>query len=156
MTYSSDKEWLEKCHPEHLPVPPFDRYVYMLEGHVVKKSLRPGELGFDGYQPDISTIAQRDENEIRTMEIVRQYTNIPVPKLIYQGNGQVNDPSNICKLELMFVGSTFLSESQALQYLKALCGTKLRLASKKASSSKYRTISKSLRRFPILLVVFDR
>jgi hypothetical protein len=87
MTYSSDKEWLEKCHPEHLPVPPFDRYVYMLEGYVVKKSLRPGELGFDGYQPDISTIAQRDENEIRTIEIVRQYTNIPVPKLIYQGNG---------------------------------------------------------------------
>lgn len=89
MTYSSDREWLKRCHPEHLPVPPFDRYVYMLEGHVVKKSLRPGELGFDGYQPDISTIAQRDENEIRTIEIVRQYTNIPVPKLIYHGNGQV-------------------------------------------------------------------
>lgn len=89
MTYSPDKAWLEKCHPEHLPVPPFDRYVYMLEGHVVKKSLRPGESGFDGYQPDISTIAQRDENEIRTLETVRQYTNIPVPKLIYQGDGQV-------------------------------------------------------------------
>ena len=82
-----DKEWLEKCQPEALPVPPFDRYVYMLEGHVVKKSLKPGELGFDGYQPDTSTISQRDENELRTLEVVRRYTNIPVPKLIYQGNG---------------------------------------------------------------------
>lgn len=37
MIFSTDKEWLEKCRPETLPVPPFDRYVYMLESHVVKK-----------------------------------------------------------------------------------------------------------------------
>lgn len=89
MANSSDKVWLEKCTPDKLPFPPFDRYIYMLQGHVVKKGLRPGELGFDGYQPDTSTIAQRDENEIRTLEVIRQYTNIPVPKLVYQGNGQV-------------------------------------------------------------------
>lgn len=77
------------CQPDALPVPPFDRYVYMLENSVVKKSLRPGKLGFDSYQPDTSTISQRDENEIRALEIVREYTNIPVPKLIYQGDGQV-------------------------------------------------------------------
>lgn len=87
MTYSTDEEWLEKCQPETLPVPPFDRYIYMLEGHVVKKQLKPGELGFDGYQPDLLTLSQRDENELRTLEIVRQYTNIPVPKLVHQGNG---------------------------------------------------------------------
>lgn len=87
MIYSTDKEWLEKCRPEALPVPPFDRYVYMLEGHVVKKGLKPGELGFDGYQPDVLTISQRDENELRTLEMVCQYTSIPVPKLVYQGNG---------------------------------------------------------------------
>ncbi|KAJ5190283.1 uncharacterized protein N7498_009268 [Penicillium cinerascens] len=72
MISSTDKEWLEKCQPEALPVPPFDRYVYMLEGYVVKKSLKPGELGFHGYQPDTSTISQRDENELRTLEVVRQ------------------------------------------------------------------------------------
>lgn len=89
MNYLSDKDWLEKCQPDALPVPPFDRYVYMLENCVVKKPLRPGELGFDGYRPDTSTIHQRDINEIRILEIVRKYTNIPVPKLIYQGDGQV-------------------------------------------------------------------
>lgn len=89
MNYSSDEEWLEKCHSDALPIPPFDRYVYMLGSCVVKKNLRPGELGFDGYRPDTSTISQRDENEIRTLEIVREYTSIPIPKLIYQGDGQV-------------------------------------------------------------------
>ena len=87
MIFSTDKEWLEKYRPETLPVPPFDRYVYMLESHVVKKRLKPGELGFDGYEPDLLTIAHRDENELRTLEIVRQYTNIPIPKLVYEGNG---------------------------------------------------------------------
>lgn len=59
----------------------------MLESYVVKKALQPGELGYYGYQPETSTISQRDENEIRTLEIVREYTTIPIPKLIYQGDG---------------------------------------------------------------------
>lgn len=87
MVSRTDQEWLKECQPECLPIAPFDRYIYMLENHVVKKGLQPGELGYDGYQPEISTIAQRDENELRTLELVRQYTNIPVPKLVYQGNG---------------------------------------------------------------------
>lgn len=87
MTFSTDEEWLRTCRPENLAVPPFDRYVYMLERHVVKKSLKPGELGFNGYEPETPTIAQRDENELRMLEIVRQYTNIPVPKLVYKGEG---------------------------------------------------------------------
>lgn len=58
----------------------------MLEGYVMKKALQPGELGYDGYQPDTSTISQRDENEIRAMGLVREYTNIPVPRLNHQGN----------------------------------------------------------------------
>lgn len=70
-----------------MPIPPFDRYIYMLSEHVVKKRLTAGELGYDGYKPDFSTSPVRDQNEVRTMELVRQYTNIPVPKLIYQGNG---------------------------------------------------------------------
>jgi hypothetical protein len=60
----------------------------MLGEHVVKKGLKPGELGFDGYEPKTSTIAQRDENELRTLEIIRQYTNIPVPKLVYRVKGR--------------------------------------------------------------------
>jgi hypothetical protein len=53
----------------------------------VKKRLKPGEVGFDGYQPDLLTISQRDENELRTLEMVRQYTSIPVPKLVHEGDG---------------------------------------------------------------------
>lgn len=53
----------------------------------MKKRLKPGEAGFDGYQPDLLTISQRDENELRTLEIVCQYTSIPVPKLVHKGNG---------------------------------------------------------------------
>lgn len=52
-----------------------------------REGLQPGELGRDGYQPEISTIAQHDENELHMLELVRQYTNIPVPKLIYQLSG---------------------------------------------------------------------
>ncbi|PTU16912.1 hypothetical protein P175DRAFT_0505437 [Aspergillus ochraceoroseus IBT 24754] len=59
----------------------------MLADHVMKKRLEPGELGFDGYQPDLLTISQNYENELRTLEIVRQYTSIPAPKLVHKGNG---------------------------------------------------------------------
>lgn len=68
MVLPTDKEWLEKCQPEALPVPPFDRYIYVVEDDVVKKGLQPGELGYDGYQPGTGTIAQRDENESHTLE----------------------------------------------------------------------------------------
>ncbi|EEH10684.1 predicted protein [Histoplasma capsulatum G186AR] len=87
MSSSTDKEWLKRCRNEHMPFPPFDRYIYLLHEHVVKKRLIPGELGYDGYEPEFSTISLRDENEVRTLELVRQYTNIPVPKLIHQGDG---------------------------------------------------------------------
>ncbi|KAL4919009.1 hypothetical protein BDW62DRAFT_200159 [Aspergillus aurantiobrunneus] len=87
MVPSSDQDWLAKCQADALPVPPFDRYVYILENHVVKTALRPGELGFDDYQPDTATVSQRDENELRTLEIVREYTDLPVPKLIHRGDG---------------------------------------------------------------------
>lgn len=70
-----------------MPIPPFDRYIYMLPEHVVKKRLMFSELGYEGYEPEFSTISLRDENEVRTLELVRQYTNIPVPNLIYQGDG---------------------------------------------------------------------
>lgn len=63
------------------------RYIYMLPNHVVKKRLVAGELGYDGYMPDAATTASRDENELLAMDLVKQYTDIPVPKLIHQGNG---------------------------------------------------------------------
>jgi hypothetical protein len=46
----------------------------MLDGYVVKKRLTPGVVGFDGYQPDLLTVSQRDENELRTLGVVREYT----------------------------------------------------------------------------------
>ena len=66
-----DKHWLDKCRDEDMPIPPFDRYIYMLPEHVVKKRLVQGELGYYGYTPDFSTIQSRDENEILAMELVR-------------------------------------------------------------------------------------
>ncbi|RDW87050.1 uncharacterized protein DSM5745_03692 [Aspergillus mulundensis] len=88
MSSPSDKIWLEKCKPEALPIPPFDRCVYILKNHVVKKALQPGERGFDGYVPDTATVAQRDVNEIRALELVQEYTTIPVPKLVHEGDRQ--------------------------------------------------------------------
>jgi hypothetical protein len=82
-----DEIWLKQCCDKNLPIPPFDRYIYMLPNYVVKKRLTPGELGFAEYCPDFSTLASRDENEIRAIELVQEYTNIPTPKLIHQGDG---------------------------------------------------------------------
>lgn len=48
---SGEDAWLSKCQPENLPVPPFERYIYMLPEHVVKKPLIFGELGYEGYEP---------------------------------------------------------------------------------------------------------
>ncbi|RJE21777.1 Choline/ethanolamine kinase, partial [Aspergillus sclerotialis] len=87
MSSSTSEEWLNLCRTENMPIPPFDRYIYMLSEHVVKKRLTLGELGYDGYEPNFSTTPLRDKNELRTMELVRNYTNIPVPKLIFQGDG---------------------------------------------------------------------
>jgi hypothetical protein len=69
MVSDADEAWLKQCQPENLPVPPFDRHIYMLPQYVVKKRLQPGELGYYGYQPEFSTIEQRDENEIRVLRL---------------------------------------------------------------------------------------
>jgi hypothetical protein len=72
-----------------LIVPPFDRYIHALPNYVVKKRLAPGEVGYEGYEPDLSSLEQRDENEILAMELVRKYTDIRVPKVIHRGDGYV-------------------------------------------------------------------
>lgn len=72
-----------------MPVPPFDRYIYMSPSHVIKKRLSLGETGYDGYIPDFATLEARDENEIKALELAREYTNIPVPRVLHQGNGSV-------------------------------------------------------------------
>ncbi|KAI9786525.1 MAG: hypothetical protein M1816_007907 [Peltula sp. TS41687] len=70
-----------------MPLPPFDRYIHMLPRHAVKKRLEPGELGYDGYEPDLSTLEMRDENELLAMELVREHTSVPISKLIHRGYG---------------------------------------------------------------------
>lgn len=86
---SQDKLWLDRCVEEAMPVPPFDRYIYVLPQHVVKKPLTEGELGYEGYIPETTTVKDRDENEIRAVNVVREYTDVPVPDLVHQGNGYV-------------------------------------------------------------------
>ncbi|KAL4791418.1 hypothetical protein BDV19DRAFT_370593 [Aspergillus venezuelensis] len=61
----------------------------MLEIHVVKKPLVKGGTRYDGYIPDTTIVSARDENEMRVLEVVREYTGIPEPKLVYRGEGQV-------------------------------------------------------------------
>ncbi|CAH0005042.1 unnamed protein product [Clonostachys byssicola] len=82
-----DQAYLEGCKDEHMPVPPFDRYIYVLPNYVVKKPLSIGETGYQGYQPDVRTVFQRDENEIEAMKLVQEYTNIPIPRVIHRGEG---------------------------------------------------------------------
>ncbi|KAI0897406.1 hypothetical protein F4806DRAFT_399650 [Annulohypoxylon nitens] len=83
----SDEEYLRDCQDKDMPVPPFDRYIYILPPHVIKKRLSLGETGFDGYIPDFATLTERDENELKALDLVREYTNIPVPRVLYQGKG---------------------------------------------------------------------
>ncbi|CAG9954271.1 unnamed protein product [Clonostachys rosea f. rosea IK726] len=82
-----DQAYLESCKDEHMPVPPFDRYIYVLPKYVVKKPLSIGETGYQGYKPDVETVSQRDENEIEAMKLVQEYTNIPIPRVLHRGEG---------------------------------------------------------------------
>ncbi|XDG07723.1 hypothetical protein ABKA04_007338 [Annulohypoxylon sp. FPYF3050] len=84
---NSDEGYLRDYREEDMPVPPFDRYIYVLPSHVIKKRLSLGETGFDGYIPDFATLEARDENELKALELVREYTNIPVPRVLHQGKG---------------------------------------------------------------------
>jgi hypothetical protein len=84
-----DQQWLDQCLDKCMPVPPFDRYIYILPQHVVKKRLQEGETGFDGYVPELSTLKKRDDNELHAMKLVEEYTSIPVPKLVHAGDGYV-------------------------------------------------------------------
>ncbi|KAJ5808060.1 hypothetical protein N7474_009329 [Penicillium riverlandense] len=59
----------------------------MLSQYVLKKRLQPGELGYYGYQPEFSTIEQRNQDDTQVLEVVRQHANIPVPKLVNRGRG---------------------------------------------------------------------
>lgn len=80
----SDQEYLRECQEKDMPVPPFDRYIYVLPQYVVKKRLVfQGETGFDGYIPDFATLTTRDTNELKALEIVREYTNIPVTRVMH-------------------------------------------------------------------------
>lgn len=85
-----DHQWLSQCSSDNLLTPPFDRYIHGLANYVVKRRLQPGEVGFSGYSPEFSTLSMRDENEILAMELVREHTTIPVPKLVYRGSGLVS------------------------------------------------------------------
>lgn len=58
-----DQQWLNQCSEENMPIPAFDRYIHILSQHVVKKRLRPGEVGFQGYQPDFSTLIENARRE---------------------------------------------------------------------------------------------
>ncbi|KAI0465590.1 hypothetical protein F4859DRAFT_500385 [Xylaria cf. heliscus] len=83
----SDQEYLGECQEKDMPIPPFDRYIYVLSSHVIKKRLLPGEIGFDGYIPDHATLTARDENELKALELVREHTSIPVPRILHKGKG---------------------------------------------------------------------
>ncbi|KAI9886826.1 MAG: hypothetical protein M1823_001399, partial [Watsoniomyces obsoletus] len=82
-----DQEWLNQCTEDNMPQPAFDRYIHLLPEHVVKKRLGPGEEGYEGWQPNLSTLEMRDENEILALDLVREHTSIPIPKLIHRGVG---------------------------------------------------------------------
>ncbi|KAI4861175.1 hypothetical protein F4820DRAFT_461143 [Hypoxylon rubiginosum] len=87
MSSSSDEEYLGECQEKYMPVPPFDRYIYVLPHRVIKKHLSIGETGFNGYIPDFATVSARDDNELKSLELVREHTDIPVPRVLHQGKG---------------------------------------------------------------------
>ncbi|KAL4948596.1 hypothetical protein BDW69DRAFT_189122 [Aspergillus filifer] len=75
---SQDKDhfWLSQCTLSTLPVPPFDRYIYMLPSHVAKISLVKDETGYEEYIPDTITVLARDENEMRVLDLFYVFTRI--------------------------------------------------------------------------------
>lgn len=75
-------------------MPPFERYIHLLPDHVLKKRLRRDERGYNGYLPDFSTLKMRDDNELLALRLVQEYTNVPVPQLVYEGEESV--PSAGC------------------------------------------------------------
>ena len=96
-----------------MPVPPFDRYIHILHDHVVKKRLVPGEVGFDDYKPDLDTLEMRDENEILALELVREHTSIPIPKVVHRGNGCGRKPSFVTRRHFLLT-AIIISDSMFL------------------------------------------
>ncbi|KAI5780523.1 hypothetical protein EDC01DRAFT_730723 [Geopyxis carbonaria] len=79
--------WLSQCSEDKKQMPAFERHIYLLDDVVVKKRLEEGEKGYRGFEPEFDTLEKRDENEILAMEQVKKYTDIPVPDLLYRGEG---------------------------------------------------------------------
>jgi hypothetical protein len=80
-----DNYWLSQCTVENIYMPPLERYIHLLPDHVLKKRLGHHERGFEGYIPDFTTLKLRDDNELAALKLVQEYTDIPVPKLVYEG-----------------------------------------------------------------------
>lgn len=59
---------------------------FYLNMNVVKKRLQQCETRFDGHVLELSTLKKRDDNDLRTMKLVEEYTSVPVPKLIHAGD----------------------------------------------------------------------
>ncbi|KAF8542046.1 hypothetical protein BDD12DRAFT_916387 [Trichophaea hybrida] len=83
-----EKYWLSKCTPQRMPMPPLERYIYVLPENVVKKRLQEHEKGYRGYLPDFTTLKKRDDNELLALELIREHLpnlSVRVPGLVYKG-----------------------------------------------------------------------
>jgi len=114
-----DEQWLSQCLDEKLVHPTLDRKVYVLDNYIIKKQLSHGERGHNGYVPIYSAVRQRDENEILALELVQEYTSIPVPRVVHSGNGyvyvrceKITSIRVITNIKLPFLDSLFSNDSR--------------------------------------------
>jgi len=86
---STVNDWRQYLTEERKLQPSHRRHVFHYKGYIIKIALRPDEPDYMSQFHDTGRTLLSDENEIKSLELVRKYTTIPLPEIVDHGPGFV-------------------------------------------------------------------
>jgi len=86
---STVNDWRQYLTEERKLQPSHRRHVFHYKDYIIKLALRPDEPDYMGQFHDTRRTLLSDENEIKSLELVRKYTTIPLPEVVDHGLGFV-------------------------------------------------------------------
>jgi len=84
MNRETAERLISSCNSNNKLCPPFDRMVHRIGDYVV--TLVNHEKRYDNSKTDIQTVRLRNKQIIKSIELIKKYTNIPVPSIVYHSN----------------------------------------------------------------------